>query len=185
MGRRYPNAGYGGRFSRWLDERNPHPYQSFGNGAAMRVSACAQAAKTLTEAKELSFTVTAVTHDHPEGLKGAEVVTVAIFLAREGKSKEEIRKEITERYYALDFTLDGIRDTYQFDETCPGSVPQALEAFLRGRILKMSSGTPFPSEGTAIPLLLLPAASPRRFMACPMPSAPASCPIWTARCTAS
>lgn len=133
MGRRYPNAGYGGRFSRWLDERNPHPYQSFGNGAAMRVSACAQATKTLTEAKELSFTVTAVTHDHPEGLKGAEVVTVAIFLAREGKSKEEIRKEITERYYALDFTLDGIRDTYQFDETCPGSVPQALEAFFEGK----------------------------------------------------
>jgi type I restriction enzyme M protein len=133
MGRRYPNAGYGGRFSQWLEARDPKPYNSLGNGAAMRVSACAQAACTLEEAKELSHTVTAVTHNHPEGLKGAEAVTVAIFLAREGKTKEEIRKVITDQYYPLNFTLDGIRDTYQFDETCPGSVPQALEAFFEGK----------------------------------------------------
>ncbi|MEE3381139.1 MAG: ADP-ribosylglycohydrolase family protein [Succiniclasticum sp.] len=132
MGRRYPNAGYGARFEQWLDAKDPKPYNSYGNGAAMRVSACAQAAASLAEAKQLAADVTAVTHNHPEGMKGAEAVTVAIFLAREGKSKEAIRKAIEDGYYKLDFKLDEIRDSYQFDETCQGSVPQALEAFFEG-----------------------------------------------------
>ncbi len=132
MGRRYPNAGYGARFGQWLDARDPKPYNSYGNGAAMRISACAQAAASLAEAKQLAADVTAVTHNHPEGMKGAEAVTVAIFLAREGKPKEEIRKAVEDGYYKLDFKLDDIRDSYQFDETCQGSVPQALEAFFEG-----------------------------------------------------
>ena len=129
FGRRYPNAGYGGKFSRWLRDRRPKPYNSYGNGAAMRVSPCGFAASALEEAVSLAHTVTAVTHDHPEALKAAEAVASAIFLARAGKNLPEIRKYIEEKYYKIDFTLDSIRPDYTFDVTCQGSVPQAFEAF--------------------------------------------------------
>ena len=129
LGRKYRHAGYGGRFRQWIQLDNPQPYNSFGNGSAMRVGPCGFAAKTLEEAKELSAAVTRVTHNHPEGMKGAEAIAVAAFLARSGKSKEEIRAYVEEHYYKVDFTLDQIRDTYEFNETCQGSVPQALEAF--------------------------------------------------------
>ena len=129
LGRRYPGAGYGGRFRRWLYAENPQPYNSFGNGSAMRVSPCGFAAKTLDEAIAMADAVTCVTHDHPEGMKGAEATAAAIFLARSGKTKEEIREHIVRNYYPLNFTLDEIRPTYTFDVTCQGSVPQALEAF--------------------------------------------------------
>ena len=129
LGKTYIYAGYGGRFFRWIMSKNPEPYNSYGNGSAMRVSACGYAAKTIEEAKELSAKVTEVTHNHPEGMKGAEAVAVAIFLAREGKDKEEIRKHITENYYDIDFTLDEIRKGYRFDVSCQGSVPVAFEAF--------------------------------------------------------
>ena len=99
LGKTYIYAGYGGNFIRWIMSKNPKPYNSYGNGSAMRVSACGYAAKTIEEAKELSAKVTEVTHNHPEGMKGAEAVAVAIFLARKGKDKEEIRKHITENYY--------------------------------------------------------------------------------------
>ena len=130
IGRQYPDCGYGGRFYEWMYARNPHPYNSFGNGAAMRVSACGWAGKTLEEVKALSCAVTIVTHNHPEGLKGAEATACAVFLARNGHSKEEIRSFIEDNCYALDFTIDEIRPTYRFDVTCQGSVPQAIEAFL-------------------------------------------------------
>ena len=130
IGRQYPNCGYGGRFYEWMYARNPHPYNSFGNGAAMRVSACGWAGKTLEEVKALSRAVTIVTHNHPEGVKGAEATACAIFLARTGHSKEEIRSFIEENYYTLDFTIDEIRPTYEFNETCQRTVPQAIEAFL-------------------------------------------------------
>jgi len=130
MGRRYPNAGYGGRFSWWLRQKHPKPYGSYGNGAAMRVSPCAYAADTLDGVKALAKTVTEVTHNHPEGIKGAEATVTAIFMALHGHSIDEIRKEIQSSYYALDFTLDQIRPTYSFDVTCQGSVPQAIQAFL-------------------------------------------------------
>ena len=130
IGRQYPNCGYGGHFYEWMFARNPHPYSSFGNDAAMRVSACGWAGKTLEEVKVLSRAVTVVTHNHPEGVKGAEATACAIFLARTGHSKEEIRSFIEENYYTLDFTIDGIRPTYAFDETCQRTVPQAIEAFL-------------------------------------------------------
>ena len=129
FGRRFPRAGYGGAFRRWLCEDNPQPYKSWGNGAAMRVSACGWAGRTLDEVKAMSRAVTEVTHNHPEGIKGAEATAVATFLARTGKSMEEIKAIVARDYYPLDFTLDEIRPTYEFDVSCQGSVPQALEAF--------------------------------------------------------
>ena len=129
LGRLYPDAGYGGRFFRWIYEDAPAPYNSWGNGAAMRVSPCGFAAASAEEAKAMAKAVTEVTHNHPEGLKGAEAVAVAVYLAKTGKPKEEIRSYITEHYYALGFTLDEIRPSYTFDVSCQGSVPQALEAF--------------------------------------------------------
>ncbi len=128
LGNIYPFAGYGGRFSGWLIADRPEPYNSFGNGSAMRVSGVAFAAKDEHYVKFLSRKVTAVTHDHPEGLKGAEAVALATYLARTGKSLQEIKDRIERDYYTLDFTLDEIRETYRFNETCQGSVPQALEA---------------------------------------------------------
>ena len=94
IGRPYPECGYGGRFLDWMYSDDPKPYNSFGNGAAMRVSACGFAAKSLEEAKQLSYAVTAVTHDHPEGIKGAEAVAVAIYMARTGASMADIRNVI-------------------------------------------------------------------------------------------
>ena len=133
FGRRYPDCGYGGNFSWWLESENPEPYNSFGNGAAMRVSACGWFARNLEMAKNLSHKVTQVTHNHKEGIKGAEAVTVAIYLAREGKTIEEIREYINNNYYKIDFTLDEIRDTYIFDVSCQGTVPYALEAFFESK----------------------------------------------------
>jgi len=117
-------------FNAWLSSDNPQPYNSYGNGAAMRVSACGFLAKSLEEAKLLSRKVTEVTHNHPEGIKGAEATAVAIYLARTGYSINKIREYIQANYYPLNFTLDEIRDTYKFNETCQESVPQAIEAFL-------------------------------------------------------
>ena len=129
FGQRYPHAGYGRSFRRWLKDANPKPYNSYGNGAAMRVSACGFAAKTLEGAKALSKAVTEVTHNHPEGLKAAEAVSAAIFMARSGSSMLEIRDYIERNYYPITFTLDSIREDYTFDVSCQGSVPQAFEAF--------------------------------------------------------
>ena len=128
-GRKYPHAGYGGKFHKWIYDDNPQPYNSFGNGAAMRISPCGFAASSQDEAISLAHKVTKVTHNHPEGMKAAEATAVAIFLARNGKSMLEIRDYIEAHYYKLDFTLEGIRPTYSFDVTCQGSVPQAFEAF--------------------------------------------------------
>jgi len=129
VGRPYPRCGYGGRFWDWMYSDHPKPYNSFGNGAAMRVSACGFVARSLAEAKALSKAVTEVTHNHPEGLKGAEATVVAIYMARTGSTIEEIRDVIDQEYYPINFTLDEIRDTYAFNETCQDTVPQALEAF--------------------------------------------------------
>ena len=132
FGRRYPTptGAYGGHFAQWLREKDPKPYGSYGNGSAMRVSPCALMAVTMEEALSLARASACVSHDHPEGVKGAEAVSAAIFLAKCGKSKEEIRQYISQHYYNLDFTLDSIRANYQFDGSCQGSVPQAIVAFL-------------------------------------------------------
>lgn len=130
IGRRYPNCGFGGMFSRWVFDENPKPYNSFGNGAAMRISPVGFVSSTENEAKKLSRAVTGVTHNHEEGIKGAEAVAVAIYMARHGFTKSEIRNKIKSVYYTLDFTTDEIRDTYHFNETCQETVPQAIVAFL-------------------------------------------------------
>ena len=130
-GRRYPNAGYGGNFSMWLESANPQPYGSFGNGSAMRASYAGWIAKTLDEAERLAEISASVTHSHYDGIKGAKVVAGCIYLLKTGADKEEVRRYAS-KYYALDFTLDDIRDYYYFDVTCKGSVPEAIEAFLEG-----------------------------------------------------
>ena len=129
FGRRHPRIGYGHAFYRWLFSPDPQPYNSWGNGAAMRVSACGWAARTLDEALAFSDAVTGVTHNHAEGLKGARAVSAAIFLLRTGVPSEEIWEHITATYYPLDFYIDDIRPDYKFDVSCRGSVPQALKAF--------------------------------------------------------
>ncbi|MEK4272538.1 N-6 DNA methylase [Paenibacillus sp. FSL R7-0026] len=129
IGRTYPNCGYEESFHKWMYDDSPKPYNSFGNGAATRVSACGYVANSIEETKMLAHMVTAVTHNHPEGIKGAEAIAVAVFLARSGKNILEIRDYIDKHYYPMDFSLDGMRETYQFNETCQETVPQALVAF--------------------------------------------------------
>lgn len=128
-GRRYPDKGYGGSFYQWLQNDNPQPYNSYGNGAAMRVSPCGWAGKNIESVKRLAHAVTKISHNHPEGMKGAEATAVAVFLARTGASLDEIRDYIMENYYDVDFRLDDIRKSYFFNETCQGTVPQAMAAF--------------------------------------------------------
>lgn len=132
LGRQYRGAGYGGNFRAWLEADKPEPYNSWGNGAAMRVSGCAYFAMSIVEAEKLSYQVTALTHNHPEGIKGAEATTVATYMALHGKDKEDIKAYIKKRYYPLDFTLNDIRDEYKFHVSCQKSVPQALAAFFEG-----------------------------------------------------
>lgn len=129
LGKAYPLAGYGLGFRRWLIAKEPKPYQSFGNGAAMRVSPCAYAGQSLEQAQRLAYQVTRVSHDHPLGLLGAEAEVTAIYLALQGEKKETIRQWIIDKYYALNFCLDDIRESYRFDATCQGSLPQAFCAF--------------------------------------------------------
>jgi len=130
IGRRYPDCGYGGMFATWMFSDQPQPYNSFGNGAAMRVSACGFAATSLQEALSLAQKVTEVTHNHPEGIKGAQATAAAVFLARTGHDQNAIRAYIEQNYYPLTKTIDEIRPTYRFNETCQETVPQAITAFL-------------------------------------------------------
>ena len=132
MGRKY-NAGYGPMFFNWIHNDNPQPYNSFGNGSAMRVSPCGIVANSIEEAKILSIKVTEVTHNHPEGIKGAEAVAVAIFLARSGKTQSEIKDYIDKNYYHMNFSIDEIRGGYWFDVSCQGSVPQAIKCFVEAK----------------------------------------------------
>jgi len=133
-GARYPRAGYGGMFYQWLFyEKDPQPYGSFGNGSAMRVSSVGWLYPTLEETRHMARLTSEVTHNHPEGIKGAEATASAIFLARTGKSKEEIRDYIVhEFHYDLSRTCDEIRPTYHHVETCQETVPEAITAFLEG-----------------------------------------------------
>lgn len=130
FGKQYPNSGYGGMFAQWLTTNNPKPYNSFGNGSAMRVSPCGLIAVELSEALSLAKASAEVTHNHPEGIKGAQAVAGAIYLAKNKKTKQEIKDFIELNFYDLDFTLDGIRQNYHFNETCQETVPQAIVAFL-------------------------------------------------------
>lgn len=125
----YPDCGFGGYFYQWVRRKKRTPYGSYGNGSAMRVSQVGWFANSMEEVVELAKASAEITHNHPEGIKGAVATTVAIYLARIGKTKEEIKEYITDNYYVIDFTLDDIRPTYDFNESCQGTVPQALEAF--------------------------------------------------------
>lgn len=130
-GRRYPRAGYGGYFRRWLTARHPEPYNSFGNGSAMRVSAVGWLYDSLEKTRTVAKATANVTHNHPEGIKGAEATASAIFMARNGLSKEEIKKYIEKEFhYDLNRTLNEIRPDYHMDETCQKTVPEAIIAFL-------------------------------------------------------
>lgn len=130
IGRNYPNCGFGGNFINWIFSNNPQPYNSFGNGSAMRVSPAGFIAKTLEEALNLAEAVTKVSHNHPEGIKGAKATVECIFMAKNGNSINEIREMVNKKYYDLNFTIDEIRPTYRFNETCQNTVPQAIQAFL-------------------------------------------------------
>jgi len=131
IGRRYPKSGYGVNFGKWLTSVDHRPYNSFGNGSAMRVSAVAWAFNDLETVMKEAERSAAVTHNHPEGIKGAVSVASAIFMARNGESKEEIRQFIATRFgYNLSRSIESIRPSYNFDETCQGSVPEAITAFL-------------------------------------------------------
>ena len=132
--RKYPDRGYGGRFARWIHDSDPQPYNSFGNGSAMRVSPVGYYANSLEEALQLAQISAEVTHNHPEGIKGAQATAAAIFLARQGKSKQEIRDYVSQTFnYDLSRTLEEIRPTFTFDETCQRTVPESITCFLEGK----------------------------------------------------
>ena len=133
-GRRYPHEGYGGYFRCWLTARHPEPYNSFGNGSAMRVSAAGWLYDSLEKTRVVAKATANVTHNHPEGIKGAESTASAIFMARNGSSKEEIKKYIeNEFHYDLNRTLDEIRPSFHMHETCQKTVPEAIIAFLEAK----------------------------------------------------
>ena len=132
-GRKYPHAGYGGSFRDWLRAKNPEPYGSYGNGSAMRVSAAGWLFDTLEDTRAKARLTAEVTHNHPEGIKGAEATASAIFLARTGHSKDEIKDYIVREFdYDLSRTCDQIRPKYYHVESCQGTVPEAITAFLEG-----------------------------------------------------
>ncbi len=127
----YPHAGYGGNFHRWARSARSEPYNSWGNGSAMRVSPVGWAFDTLDDVLDQAKKSAEVTHDHPEGFKGAQAVAASVFLARTGTPKEAIQAFVTERFsYDLQTPLDEIRPWYEFNVSCQGSVPQAIRAFL-------------------------------------------------------
>ncbi|MBR3563703.1 MAG: ADP-ribosylglycohydrolase family protein [Clostridia bacterium] len=132
-GRKYPFAGYGGRFIGWLMGDSTEPYNSFGNGSAMRVSPAGWLYETLEETRKVARWTAEVTHNHPEGIKGAESVAAVMFLARTGHSKEEIREYVTREFgYDLSRTCDEIRPLYHHVESCQETVPEAMTAFFEG-----------------------------------------------------
>lgn len=133
VGRCYPKAGYGNRFRFWILEDYPYPYESYGNGSAMRVSSAAWLFDDIDSVRRAARLSAEVSHNHPEGIKGAEAVASAIFLARDGKSKEDIKQYIIDNFgYDLSRTCDEIRPNYHHVESCQETVPEAITAFLEG-----------------------------------------------------
>jgi ADP-ribosylglycohydrolase len=131
FGRRYPDAGYGGSFAGWLMSKDPKPYGSWGNGAAMRVSPVGFAFDTDSDVLREAARTAEFTHNHPEGIKGAQATALAVYLARTARDKEQMRAEVMSRFgYDLNRTVDLIRPNYGFDESCQRTVPEAIIAFL-------------------------------------------------------
>ena len=167
LGRAYPDRGYGTHFGGWLYEDDPQPYQSYGNGSAMRVSPAAWLAKNMAETLHLAHLTAEVSHNHPEGIKGAQATAAAIFLARTGHGKEKIKAYVEREFgYDLSRSCDEIRPAYHHVEGCQETVPQAITAFLESTGLRMRCARRCPSAATATPSLPLPAASPRHSTAC-------------------
>ena len=128
------DSSYGDRFRQWLRAESSEPYNSFGNGSAMRVSPAAWVTDDLERVRTLAKLSAEVTHNHPEGIKGAEAIAGSVFLARTGASKEEIKSFVEKEFgYDLNRKTDDIRETYEFDETCQGSVPEAIICFLESK----------------------------------------------------
>ena len=132
IGQRFPTCGYGAKFFEWMYSEDPKPYYSFGNGAAMRVSPVSYFARDLSHAERLAEKVTRVTHNHPEGIRGAKVTAGLGYLALQGESKEMLRA-YAEKFYDISFSLDTIRPTYSFRISCMETVPQAIVAFLEAK----------------------------------------------------
>ena len=133
LGKKYPNAGYGGRFVQWIENKETEPYGSFGNGSAMRVSAAGWLYDSLERTREVAAATASVTHNHPEGIKGAEAVASIIYLARTGASRSEIAEYVTKTFdYDITKSPDNIRKAYKHNTTCQGTVPEAIVAFLSG-----------------------------------------------------
>jgi ADP-ribosylglycohydrolase len=134
IGRRYPGAGYGGSFIRWLHSADAGPYSSWGNGSAMRVSPVGFAFSTEDEVLAQAKATAEITHDHPEGVKGAQATALAVFLARTGTDKEGIRSRVADMFgYDMERTVDSIRPSYSFDVSCQGTVPEAIIAFIESQ----------------------------------------------------
>ena len=128
IGVKYPDCGYGGHFLVWMLRNKREPYNSFGNGSAMRISSVGWYARTLEDTELIAKATAEVSHNHPEGIKGAVATAGAVFLARCGATMDELRDYIS-KYYTIDFTIDEIRPIYDYDITCQGTVPQAMQAF--------------------------------------------------------
>ena len=128
--RKYINAGYGPSFLRWINNDSSLPYNSYGNGAGMRVSPVAYVASSLEEAIKLSDFVTSITHNHPEGIKGAKSIATSIYLLLHGASKKEIKEYVEKNYYSLDFDYEDLVKNYKFEISCQKSIPQAIYLFL-------------------------------------------------------
>lgn len=131
IGRKYPNAGYGGTFIQWLFSEDSEPYNSWGNGSAMRVSPVGFAFNTREKVLEEAKKTAEITHNHPEGIKGAQATALSVFLARTGHTKSQIKDDLQTRFgYDLDRTINEVRPAYSFDVSCQGSVPESIIAFL-------------------------------------------------------
>lgn len=129
IGRKYSNCGFGRSFYKWITTDNHEPYDSFGNGAAMRISPCGVVANSIEELKDISFKITNVSHNHPDGIKGAEAVSMMIYLIRQGYSKEQLKEYFEANYYPLDFTVKELNENYKFKISCAETVPEAFIAF--------------------------------------------------------
>ena len=166
-GKAYPNAGYGGMFRRWLRAEHPQPYGSFGNGSAMRVAAAGWLFDTLDKTLEMAKVTAEVTHNHPEGIKGAQATAAAIFLARTGHSKPEIRQYVEQTFgYDLSRTCDEIRPGYRHVGPVSRPCRKPSLPFWKAIALKMRSAMRSPLAATATPLPASPAALPKPFMGC-------------------
>jgi ADP-ribosylglycohydrolase len=131
FGKKYPNRGYGEKFYSWIYSKTPEPYNSWGNGSAMRVSPIGWYCNSIDEVMAEAQKSAEVTHNHPEGIKGAQSTAAAVYMARTGKNKQEIKEFIVDTFgYDLDRKIEDIRPNYQFDVSCQGSVPEAIIAFL-------------------------------------------------------